>query len=99
MHDRVNSSSAAIQKPAPEAIANVALVLNVSAIVAFAICLGAAVYASGALAASVGFIALCCFAVSLACFAADSAATSAPERRAETLPVSGPMPSELGGTE
>jgi hypothetical protein len=73
MHDRVNDSSADTKRPATETMANIALVLNVSAIVALAICVGGAF--SGGIAAAVGMVAAFCFVASLACFAADNAST------------------------
>jgi len=71
MHDRANDSSA-IRRPASDAIANVALFLNVSAVVAVAICVGE----SGGIAVTAGIVALLCFVASLVCFAADNAANS-----------------------
>jgi hypothetical protein len=72
MHDRVNDNDAA-RRPATDAVANVALFLNVSAVVAVAICVGA----SGGIAAVTGIVALLCFVASLVCFAADNAGTTA----------------------
>ena len=97
MHDRVKGSSDAGQNPASDVIANVALVLNVAAIVAFAICVGQAGHVSQAVAASIGFIAVCCFAASLVCFAADSSPARAPQ--GGTAPAGSPVPYPIGGAE
>jgi hypothetical protein len=86
MHDRVNASSAPTQRPMADAIANVALILNVTAFVALAIGLGQIGYGSAALAASLGIVAVLCFAASLVCFAADKEATPAPQLSAMRLP-------------
>jgi hypothetical protein len=74
LNDRTRAQSDAAQQPATEAVASVALILNVAAIAAFALCLGAVGLADAGLAASWGIIAVCGFAASLVCFAVDSEA-------------------------
>jgi hypothetical protein len=71
MHDQATDHSAP-RRPATDAITNVALFLNVSAVVAVAICVGE----SGGIAVTAGIVALLCFVASLVCFAADNAANS-----------------------
>ena len=80
------ASASAARRPAADAIANVALVLNVSAFVAFAICLGQIGYGSTGLVVALGGIAAFCFAASLVCFATDNGATPRPQLSALRLP-------------
>lgn len=87
MHDRVDVSTAPTQRSAADAIANVALILNVTAFVALAICLGEIGYGSTALVAALGSLAVICFAASLVCFAADKNTTPAPQLSAVRLPT------------
>ena len=71
MHDPATDHSA-FRGPATDLITNVALFLNVAAVVAVAICVGE----SGGVAVTAGIVALLCFVASLVCFAADNAANS-----------------------
>lgn len=72
MHDRINASSAN-RRPAADALANVALILNVSAFISFAICLGEIGIGSTATVISLASVAAVCFVASLVCFATDNA--------------------------
>jgi hypothetical protein len=78
MDERANRSATAPQRRATDTIANLALFLNVSAIVAFAICLSESGYGRAGTAVVLGIVAVLCFAASLVCFASDSEATPAP---------------------
>lgn len=70
MHDRATDHSAP-RRPSTEAITNMALFLNVAAVIAVGICVGE----SGGIAITAGIVALLCFVASLVCFAADNPAT------------------------
>ena len=85
MHDRVDVTAAPTRRPAADAIANIALILNVAAFAAVAICLGEIGYGSTALVAALGSLAVVCFAASLVCFATDKDTTT-PQLSAVRLP-------------
>ena len=95
MHDRADDSSTRTSQPATETMANLALVLNVSAIVAFAICLGGGF--SGGVAVAVAIAAAFSFLASLVCFAADNESTQASAREPGLRPTYGATTYALGG--